>query len=108
TDLGLRAREAGAELVYADGALVWHAVLPRPLRRALREAGRRDATAAVIARHPSHRDELYGRYFAHARHARLLLAVLGGLAARRRPWLAAAGLLLYLEGTLDRSHMGPR
>src|SRR5919204_120313 len=73
TDLGLRATELGAELRYVDGALVWHAVVPRPLPVALKDTRRRGSTAAVVARHPVHRGELYGRLFAHERHAKLLL-----------------------------------
>ena len=64
TDLGLRARGMGARQRYVDEALTWHAVLPRSLPAALREARRRDATVTVVARHPEHRSELHRGYFA--------------------------------------------
>jgi GT2 family glycosyltransferase len=102
TDLGLRAHEVGAGLAYVDDALVWHAVVPRPLPRALREARRRGSTAAVVTRHPVHRAELYGRIFAHERHAKLLLAAAGLIALRRRPLLAAATALPYLNAVYGR------
>ena len=108
TDLGLRAHEAGARLSYVDDALVWHAVVPRPLPRALREARRRGSTPAVVMRHPSHRAELYCRIFAHERHAKLLLAAAGLIALRRRPLLAAAATLPYLNAVYGRDRVTPR
>jgi len=108
TDLGLRARELGARQRYVDDALTWHAVLPRSLPAALREARRRDATVVVVARHPVHREELYGGYFAHARHARLLPALLGLTLARRHPGLAVVAALPYVLGNVDRRHLTGR
>ena len=108
TDLGLRATELGAELRYVDGALVWHAVVPRPLPVALKDTRRRGSTAAVVARHPVHRGELYGRLFAHERHAKLLLAALTLLLAWRRPALAAPAMLPYLNATYGRGRITPR
>src|SRR5919204_250857 len=108
TDLGLRATELGAELRYVDGALVWHAVVPRPLPVALKDTRRRGSTAAVVARHPVHRGELYGRLFAHERHAKLLLAALTLLLAWRRPALAAPAGLPYLNATYGRGRVTPR
>ena len=108
TDLGLRATKSGAEQRYVDEALTWHAVLPRALPAAIREARRRDATVAVLARHPEHRSELHWRYFAHARHARLLLALCGLVAAGRRPALSALAAAPYLLGNIDRRRLRPR
>jgi len=108
TDLGLRARELGAGLRYVDDALVWHAVLPRSLPAAVREARRREATVTVIARHPAYRSELYHRYFAHERHAKLILALGGALVFRRRPLLAAGAALPYLHASIDWRNLTPR
>ncbi len=108
TDLGLRARREGATQRYVDTALTWHAVLPRALPAALREARRRDATVMVVARHPEHRSELYGGYFAHARHARLLLALGGLLLFARRPALLALAAAPYFLGNIDRRRLRPR
>lgn len=108
TDLGLRAGELGATQRYVDGALTWHAVLPRSLPAAMREASRRGGSVMVVARHPAYREEFYWRYFAHGRHARLLLALLGLLLARRRPGISALAAIPYLYGLLDRRYLSPR
>jgi GT2 family glycosyltransferase len=108
TDLGLRAMEHGARQIYVDEALTWHAVLPRTLPAALREARRRDATVVVVARHPRHREELYLGHFAHPRHLRLLVALLGLAISRRwRPALAL-GAAPYVLGNVDRDHLTAR
>lgn len=88
TDLALRALELGAEVHYADAALVWHAVNPRSLGRALTEAFSRDTVPAVVSRHPRQRSALYLGLFARHAHGRLLLAALGAATLRRRPALA--------------------
>ena len=108
TDLGLRAQHAGADLTYLDDAVVWHAVVPRPLPSALREARRRASTVAVITRHPVHRDALYGRIFAHERHAKLLLAFAGLVTFRRHPLLAAVSAVPYLNAVYGRDRVTPR
>lgn len=108
TDLALRAREAGAERLYVDGALVWHAVLARPLPQALREAARRDSIPMVLSRHPAQRRAIYRGIFVRRSHARLLLAVCGLLALRRAPALRAAALVQYWAMYVDWEHVGPR
>lgn len=100
-DLGLRAREAGARRVFEHRALVLHAVLPESLAGAIREAGRRDATPRLFARHPGHRRELHYGAFWKKEHAALLLAAAGLLALRRRPLLAAAATIPYLNCYVD-------
>jgi GT2 family glycosyltransferase len=97
-DLGLRATEAGAEVVAAADAQVMHGVLPRTLPAAMRAALRRDTMPLVIARHPNQRTQLPLGYFWKESHWRLLLA-LGGLAlarpGRRWPLLAAVPYVRY-------------
>lgn len=90
TELALRAKEAGALPAFIDDAVVWHAVLQRTFAGALREAGRREAMAMLLARHPQQREALFARFFVSEAHATLPLAALVGIAVRRRPLLAAA------------------
>ena len=96
TDLGLRAEQDGARLIYIDEAVVWHCVHVRSLRKALRDATERHADAEILARHPSHRDELYMGAFIGEEHARVTLAMLGLLVARRSPALAALAAYPYV------------
>jgi GT2 family glycosyltransferase len=97
TDLAYRAIEAGASPVYVDDAVVWHAVMHRSLARALREATAWSEMSGVVARHPELRDALYLGVFWRKSHAALLLALAGAALARRRPALALAAALPYLE-----------
>ena len=107
TDLGFRAGALGVPFQYVDRALVWHAVLPRTLRGALRETRRLGATATVIKRHPAHRQGLYGRAFISARHAWLPLALAAIPAFRRQPLLAGAATIPYLKRTFDWRNPAP-
>lgn len=95
TDLALRALELGASVAYAENALVWHAVNPRSPRRALGEALSRDALPALVAKHPQQRSALYLGLFARHAHGRLLLALAGAVALRRRPALALLATAPY-------------
>jgi glycosyltransferase involved in cell wall biosynthesis len=108
TDLGLRALAAGAERVYLDDAVVWHAVIPRTLGAALREAGRWPSQSLVLRRHPGQRRAIYGRYFYKRSHALLLLAAAGGLLARRRPIVGLALALPYLDENLALRQPAPK
>jgi GT2 family glycosyltransferase len=105
TDLGLRARRAGARPLYADRALVWHAVLPRRLPDALRDATRYESLIALLARHPEHRRALFPTGVVKESHATLPLALVGMTQLRRRPALAAAASAPYLARHLRR-HLG--
>jgi GT2 family glycosyltransferase len=86
TDLALRARAAGAELVPVPEAIVNHAVEALGVREALRLAWRWRDLPGVLKRHPDLRGTLTGRLFWRRRHA-LALAALAGIAAGR-PWVA--------------------
>lgn len=97
TDLGLRARDAGAELSYVPDALVHHAVNSRTVRQAVREAARRNSLPMVFARHPEQRRRLYMGFFVKRSHATLLLAAAGVAVVRRRPLLGAAAMFPYLR-----------
>lgn len=107
TDLGLRAEAEGARLVYVDEAVVWHCVHVRSLRTALRDATQRHAEAEVLARHPSQRDELYMGAFIGEEHARVTLAALGLLVAKRSPALAALAAYPYVIHKVAKRPMQP-
>ena len=103
TDLGLRAVEAGASVLYAPGAQVRHAVVARPLTAALAEARRREWLPRLIAIHPEQRTALYRRWFANRAHAAVAAGLVGLVLARRRGRRAAllAGALPFLAHNLD-------
>ena len=105
-DLGLRAREEGADRVFADEAVVRHAVLPEPIPKALREAARRDSTPMLLARHPRQRDALHFGVFWKPSHAALLLAAAGLVAFRGRPLLQAAAAFPYVDRYVDWRQLG--
>jgi GT2 family glycosyltransferase len=98
TDLGLRAERAGARLVYADTALVWHAVHPNPPHQAIREARRRRRFARLVARNPELRARMPAGVFMNETHATVAAAGAGLVAAllARRPKLALVGAAPYL------------
>lgn len=108
TDLALRAVESGTATTYCDDALVWHAVLPRSLWAALREAARRDTVPALVARHPALREGLFWRLFWKRSHALALLALAGVLISRRRPLVGLALLALYANGIRDPREGGAK
>ena len=107
TDLGLRARKLGADRVYADDALVWHAVLPRSLAMALREDVQKHPLL-ILSRHRIERRALYRGFFIRRSHARVSLAVAGIVLFRRRPLVAAAFAFPYVGKSLDRWRVPPR
>ena len=107
TDLWLRAEDAGARLVAVPEARVLHAVHPMALGQYLRSLGRWADLPAVVARHPRVRRRLPFGLFWKPRHPRLLLALAGAFAARRRP---ACGLLAlpWLHAAWPGSGRTPR
>jgi GT2 family glycosyltransferase len=107
TDLGLRARAAGAELVFEPAALVRHAVHSRHLGRALRDTRRWRSVPLVLARHPQQRAALQAGVFGRRAHWALLLAALA-LPLRRRPVLASAVAAPYVEHHLRGYPRTPR
>lgn len=105
TDLGERARAAGAPKEYEEAALVWHAVERRSFRQAIREAVRTRDEPQVLARFPHLREELYLRVFYRRDHALLLLALAGALS--RRPLLGAAVAIPYVRSHLRNHRLTP-
>jgi hypothetical protein len=98
TDLGIRARQAGARLVPVPGMLCYHAVEEESLLAIVRATARWRDLALLAKRHPSVRRHMWGLMWWKPQHAALLAAAAGaGLAARRReaaalalPWLRVA------------------
>jgi GT2 family glycosyltransferase len=88
TDLALRARAAGAELVAAPEVRTYHAVDPITLAEALRQAWRWQHMPYVAARHPEIRREVLLGLFWKPEHAGILLALAGLALARRFPLAA--------------------
>ena len=95
SDMAMRARGAGAVLVAAPQALVYHAASRIGLLAQLRDAWRWHRVAYVVRRHPELRRSLTLGVFWRPAHALFLLAICGLVLARRRrgfivlalPWL---------------------
>ena len=89
--LGWRARRAGVETAFCDGALAYHAVFPRPAAEFVRERRRLVLFPHLARRVPELRDEFfYRRWFLSPRSASVALAAAGAvaLASRRTPAIA--------------------
>jgi GT2 family glycosyltransferase len=106
-DLAMRARKAGARPGFAADAIVWHAVHPRNLPMAVRDALKRGSRPAIVARHRELRGALWRGVFTDRDHARLLLAIAGVLAFRRVPALAALACVPYVRHQLDPVGLTP-
>ncbi len=93
TDLGWRARELGAELHFVPAAAVHHAVDEIGAGAALREALLGADAVYAFRRHPElRRRTLRFGFIRNPALPRLLLAVVGLLAGRRRGWARALAL----------------
>jgi GT2 family glycosyltransferase len=104
TDLGWRAVEAGARVVYEPAALSWHAVHVPGAWGLIRASQRWAPAVRNLTRHPQLRDALHRRIFWKPSHERLLLAAAGVLVARRAPALALTAALPYVA--LHRTQHG--
>lgn len=98
TDLALRVRAAGADLVAAPDALVYHAVEEYALPAAIRLNFKWRHLAFVIKRHPELRRHFKHRIFWRRTHRDLALLLLGAVLARRLP----GALLLVAPWTYRR------
>ena len=85
TDLGWRARAAGAEYVFEPEALIHHRVVEMGPVGKLRFALGWSGAMQVLRDHPELRRTLTWRVFWKRSHALLALAVLGAVTARRFP-----------------------
>jgi hypothetical protein len=95
-DLGLRARESGAELVGAPGAVVYHAVEALSLEDKIRSQVKWQHLAYVVKRHPQLREPCAFGIWWKRDHLRALVALVALIAAPRRPW-ALVGLIPYFQ-----------
>lgn len=96
TDLALRARATGAELVGAPDAVVYHAVEAYLLPDAIRLNLKWRHLAFVIKRHPELRSHLTHGIFWRRTHRDVLLALVGAvLASRFPPALLLGGPWVY-------------
>jgi len=104
TDLGWRAREAGAPTKFVDEARAWHAVHRVGVVGLVRRMGIKADVARLTQRHPGVRHHYYREVFWKPSHALLPLALAGiALASRTR----GASLLLALPyARLYRDHHG--
>ena len=102
TDLMLRARDAGREVLAAPEAVTYHAVEPGSLRGAVAGAWRWRDLPLAVRRHPKLRRELVAGVFWKPSHPRLVLALAGTAVARRRPLLGLALVAPWLVRGLGR------
>ena len=104
TDLGWRAREAGAPTEFVDRARAWHAVQRFGVLRLVRRMRIKTDVARLTRRHPGVRHHYYREIFWKPSHAFLPLAAAGlGLAPRTR---GASLLLAVPYAGLYRAHHG--
>jgi GT2 family glycosyltransferase len=96
TDLVCRVRKAGADVGWAEQAVVWHAVRPQTFVEQLRSLPRWAGLPRVVGRHPELRALAHRRWFWKASHPVALLALLSLLAGLRdrRALVGTAPLLV--------------
>ena len=99
TDLAWRARAAGAEILFEDGARVRHAVYAGGLAGLLRDAARWEDTVLALKRNPAMRSSYRHRVFWQESHELLLAALAGAYFARR-----TRGLSLVLAAPYARHY----
>jgi GT2 family glycosyltransferase len=104
TDLGWRAREAGAPSRFVDEARAWHAVQRFGVVRLVRRMRIKTDVARLTRRHPGIRHHYYRQVFWKRSHAFLPLAAAGvALAPRTR---GVSLLLAAPYARLYRDHHG--
>ena len=104
TDLGWRAREAGAPAVFVDGARAWHAVQRFGVVRLVARMPIKADVARLTRRHPGIRHHYYREIFWKRSHAFLPLAAAGLALASRTRGASLALAIPYLR--LYRDHHG--
>jgi GT2 family glycosyltransferase len=104
TDLGWRAREAGAPTEFVDGARAWHAVHRDGVLRLMRRMRIKQDVARLTRRHPGVRHHYYREVFWKRSHAFLPLAAAGLALARRTRGVSLVLAVPYAR--LYRPHHG--
>lgn len=102
-DLALRAQKAGARLVGASDALVYHAAEAVTLSEKLHANEKWQHLAYVVKKHPELRERCTMRVFWTEEHARAALALAGLVLAPRHRAALLAVLPYYL---LESTHFG--
>jgi glycosyltransferase involved in cell wall biosynthesis len=97
TDLAVRAQEAGVPYVGEPSMRTYHCVEELSLLSLVRSTARFADVPWLVQRHPGFRREYTLRFFWKRTHALLPLALLGLLAARRRPLLAVLAIPWALD-----------
>lgn len=111
TDLGWRAIESGAAIVYEPRALASHAVEEIGVAGWLRIARRERLTARLLVRHPGLADQIRTAGVFKGSHQALFALALIALLVARRNRLATVALLPYLRLLVARcraSNAGPQ
>jgi GT2 family glycosyltransferase len=103
-DLALRAQRAGSRLVGASDAVVYHAVEALSWREKARSNQKYQHLAYLVKQHPELRRKCRLGVFWKREHFPAALALVGLIAAPRRPWAALALLLPYYR--LERYRFG--
>lgn len=105
TDLGWRAVEAGARVVYEPGALNWHAVHDVGAWRLIQASQKWRLVVRNVARHPQVRAALHRRVFWKPAHERFLVGA-GALllATRMRPHAPALAIALAATAQYAAAH----
>lgn len=106
TDLAWRAIERGARTVFAEDAVVFHAVERLGVRGMLRVAGRWGEGVRIFRDHPPTRSMLYRNLFWNVWHYLLWRSVLGLIAPRPLRTLVLARHLLELRRRARRAGAG--
>jgi len=94
-DLALRAQDAGAHLVGAPDALVYHAVEGLSFIEKVRSNQKWQHLAYVVKRHPRLREQCNFRVWWKPEHLYAALALAGLVGARRHRWMLAAVVPYY-------------
>jgi len=94
-DLALRAQDAGARLVGAPGALVYHAVEALSFSEKVRSNQKWQHLAYVVKQHPRLRAHCRFRIWWKPEHLYAALALAGLVGVRRHPWMLAAVMPYY-------------
>ena len=96
TDLGWRARKAGATTAFVDDAVVEHEIWPFRWKSRLADIRRREGYIVLLGKHPELRDLFPSPWFHKQTHPRALAAAAGLLSLAAKPrslprWTLAAG-----------------
>ncbi len=105
-DLGLRARRAGATVVGAPAALVYHAIEPLTLAEKIRANEKWQHLALLVKKHPELRRDCELGIWWKPEHLRAVVALVALAGVSRRPWLVV-GVLPYAALEPERGRYGP-